>query len=72
MEITVSNLARFERELLKDGELVERILCELPPVPQEMERVIRCWRGNVERAVCRALALAARCAEFWRVEIETA
>jgi hypothetical protein len=65
----MSNLARYDRELLANPELVEYIMRELPPVTEEPERVIRCSAQNVERAVCRALARAVAWGECWRVEL---
>jgi hypothetical protein len=65
-------LRDFRAQLAVDRELVDLILARpdlFPPVPPETERVIRCSLGNVDRAVCRALALAAVRWQVWQVEI---
>lgn len=59
---------RFERELSKDPQLVERVLQTLPPVPAEREGVIRTSAENVGRAIARALARAVVNGECWKVE----
>lgn len=57
-------LRKFERELLADRALVEKILSDekrFPRGPQEPEPVtIRVRREDVERGICRAIALAAQ------------
>jgi hypothetical protein len=53
------DVARFERELAQDSQLVERILPSLPPAPAQPERVIiRSHAVSVDAAICKALALA--------------
>ena len=59
----------YEVELRADRAPCARILATLPPVPDEPERVIRCSPSTVERACCRAWALALVHGELWRVEI---
>jgi hypothetical protein len=61
--------AAFKRMLVTDPALVDAVLNELPPVPKEPERVIRCSPRNLERAICRALARAAIQGELWRIEV---
>jgi hypothetical protein len=55
----MSGEARYRRELLAVPALVERILSELPPVPEEPESVtVGGRRADGERGIARALALA--------------
>jgi hypothetical protein len=51
-------LARFERELVSDRELVAAILTVLPPTPERGQVRIRTDRASVDMAICKALALA--------------
>jgi hypothetical protein len=54
-----ADVARFERELLQNPQLVARILATLPPVPEEPGLVIvGASPERVDEAICRALALA--------------
>jgi hypothetical protein len=59
-------------ELLRNKSLVDLILNHpnaFPPLAREWERVIRCSRENVERAIARALAHVAHFSELTRIEI---
>lgn len=54
-----TNVRRYEVELQKDGQLVERLLATLPPAPSQTEHVIiRTDAASVDQAICKALALA--------------
>jgi hypothetical protein len=53
--------SRFARELLANPDLVERILRDLPPVPQEEPEIVVMSTdiASVDLALARVLALAA-------------
>ncbi len=56
---TPEELRNFERELVRNPELVERTLETLPPAPAAPERVlIKADTASVDAAMARALALA--------------
>lgn len=59
----------YEGELAQDCELVERILAVLPPAPAAASWAIRTSRQNVDRALYRALARAARLGELITIEL---
>jgi hypothetical protein len=50
---------RYLAELRDDPFLREYILMMLPPVPEDVQHVIRCSRDRVDQAVARAIARAA-------------
>lgn len=65
----IAQLVSFEQALLQAPAVVTRILCDLPPLEADRERIIRCSRENVDIAIARAVARAVVNGEFWRVEI---
>jgi hypothetical protein len=65
-----ADVARFQRELAENPELVARILLELPQVPEREFAIIKTDRESVDAAICKALALAVLGSEA-RLELTT-
>lgn len=65
-----SRLQQFRRDLLERLELVERILRTFPAVAPSRNLLIRTIAGEVDRAVCRAIAKALAFGETCQIEIQ--
>ena len=63
------DFARFESELLADPALTDKILRKLPQDRTPECVLIRCDAAYVNKAVCRAIALAATKHEVVQIEL---